>query len=107
MTKVSRVLCTTFGFAAPIHNDFASQTERNATCTNGSVMDIHVVSTLTIEDEDRMADALVAALAELLDGLPIAYALRIETSGAKVLQRTNLEAMDSQDPRGATPDIVQ
>ena len=107
MTKVPRVLCTTFGFAAPIHNDFASQTERNATCTNGSVMDIHVVSTLTIEDEDRMADALVAALAELLDGLPIAYALRIQTSGAKVLQRTNLEVMESPDPLDVSPQIVQ
>ena len=107
MTKVPPVLCTTFGFAAPIHNDFAPQTERNATCTNGSVMDIHVVSTLTIEDEDRMADALVAALAELLDGLPIAYALRIETSGAKVLQRTNLEAMDLPEPLGVSPPIVQ
>ena len=49
-------------------------------------MDIHVVSTLTSEDEDRVADALIAALAELLDGLPIAYALRIETTGTKVVQ---------------------
>jgi hypothetical protein len=57
-------------------------------------MDIHVVSTLTSEDEDRVADALGAALGELLDGLPIAYALRIETSGMKVLTRTNLDAVD-------------
>jgi len=57
-------------------------------------MDIHVVSTLTSEDEDRVADALGAALAELLDGLPIAYALRIQTSGTKVLTRTNLDAPD-------------
>ena len=57
-------------------------------------MDIHVVSTLTSEDEDRVADALIVALGELLDGLPIAYALRIETSGTKVLTRTNLDAVD-------------
>jgi len=57
-------------------------------------MDIHVVSTLTSEDEDRVADALGAALGELLDGLPIAYALRIETSGMKVLTRTNLDAAE-------------
>ena len=59
-------------------------------------MDIHVVSTLTSEDEDRVADALVVALAELLDGLPIAYALRIETSSARVFQRTNLETSQPQ-----------
>ena len=54
-------------------------------------MDIHVVSTLTTDDEDRIADVLAVALADLLDGLPIGYALRIETTGAKVIQRTNLD----------------
>lgn len=70
------------------------------------IMDIHVVSTLTAEDEDRVADALVSALAELLDGLPIAYALRIETSGAKVVQRTNLETIDRPSVPGFDPHIV-
>jgi hypothetical protein len=53
-------------------------------------MEIHVVSTLTPDDEERVASALLTALAELLDGLPIAYAVRIKTSGARVVQRTNL-----------------
>jgi hypothetical protein len=70
-------------------------------------MDIHVVSTLTSEDEDRVADALIAALAELLDGLPIAYALRVETTGTKVVQRTNLEVSDSSFELGAGPHVVQ
>jgi hypothetical protein len=70
-------------------------------------MDIHVVSTLTSEDEDRVADALIAALAELLDGLPIAYALRVETSGTKVVQRTNLEVSDPSIELGAGPHVVQ
>ena len=70
-------------------------------------MDIHVVSTLTSEDEDRVADALVTALAELLDGLPIAYALRIETSGTKVVQRNNLETADLSSEFGAGPHVVQ
>ena len=71
----------------------------------GIVMDIHVVSTLTAEDEDRVADALVAALADLLDGLPIAYVLRIETNGAKIAQRTNLDTGDV--PGFPRPQIVQ
>jgi hypothetical protein len=58
-------------------------------------MDIRMVSTLTPEDEDHVADALVAALAELLDGLPIAYSLRIETTGAKIFHRSNLENIDT------------
>jgi len=70
-------------------------------------MDIHVVSTLTIEDEERLVDALVTALAELLDGLPIAYAMRIETSGATVVQRTSLAAMDLPDPPSASAHVVQ
>jgi hypothetical protein len=70
-------------------------------------MDIHVVSTLTSEDEDRVADALVVALAELFDGLPIAYALRIETSGTRVVQRTNLEIAEASIDLSASPGIVQ
>jgi hypothetical protein len=69
-------------------------------------MDIHVVSTLTTEDEDRVADALIAALADLFDGLPIAYALRIETSGTKVVQRTNLEPVDPPEISGDSPLFV-
>jgi hypothetical protein len=68
-------------------------------------MDIHVVSTLTTEDEDRIADVLAVALADLLDGLPIGYALRIETTGTKVIQRTNLEIANIADfPLLGVPD---
>jgi hypothetical protein len=62
-------------------------------------MDIHVVSTLTPDDEDRIADGLAAALARLLDDLPISYSLRIETVGTKVVQRTNLDS--ASDTPGA------
>ena len=55
-------------------------------------MEIRLVSTLTAEDEDRVADALLTALAELLDSLPIAYALQIDTMGSKLLQRSNVES---------------
>lgn len=69
-------------------------------------MDIHVVSTLTWEDEDRVADALLVALANLLNGLPIAYALRIET-GSKVVQRTNLDTAESTTGDTLHPQVVQ
>jgi hypothetical protein len=37
-------------------------------------MDIRFVSTLTAEDEERVAEALLAGLVALLEGLPITYA---------------------------------
>jgi hypothetical protein len=59
---------------------------RNIDCTavRGSVpphkksMNIRFVSSLTPEDEVRLAEALLAAVASLLDKFPIAYTLKIE-----------------------------
>jgi hypothetical protein len=55
-------------------------------------MDIRFISTLTAEDEDQMAPALMNAVTALLDALPIAYTLRIETLGAQVFQHTHPSA---------------
>jgi hypothetical protein len=52
-------------------------------------MDIRFVSTLTAEDENVFAPALLRAIASLLDQMPIAYTLRIETTGAQVLQHSH------------------
>lgn len=52
-------------------------------------MDIRFVSTLTADDESQMAPALMHAVTALLDALPIAYTLRIETLGAQVFQHTH------------------
>jgi hypothetical protein len=52
-------------------------------------MDIRFVSSLTAEDENMIAPALLKAAGALLDQLPIAYTLRIETTGAQVLQHTH------------------
>lgn len=52
-------------------------------------MDIRFVSSLTPEDENLFAPALVKAVGALLDQLPIAYTMRIETTGAQVFQHTH------------------
>lgn len=52
-------------------------------------MEIRFVSSLTAEDENFFAPALLKALGALLDQLPIAYTLRIETTGAQVFQHTH------------------
>ena len=55
-------------------------------------MDIRFISTLTADDEGQMAPALMNAVTALLDALPIAYTLRIETLGAQVFQHTHPSA---------------
>jgi hypothetical protein len=52
-------------------------------------MDIRFVSSLTAEDERLFAPALLKAVAALLDPLPIAYTVRIETTGADVFQHAH------------------
>ena len=52
-------------------------------------MDIRFVSTLTAEDENALAPALLAAVGSLLDRFSLPYTVRIETTGEKVFQHTH------------------
>ena len=52
-------------------------------------MDIRFISSLTAEDENLFAPALLKAVGALLDQLPIAYTIRIETTGSQVFQHTH------------------
>jgi hypothetical protein len=52
-------------------------------------MEIRFISSLTAEDENMFAPALLKAVGTLLDQLPIAYTIRIETTGAQVFQHTH------------------
>ena len=63
-------------------------------------MEIRFVSSLTAEDENQVAPALLTAFGAILDRLPIAYTLRIQTSGAVVLQHTHTP----EDPVEPSPD---
>ena len=49
-------------------------------------MEIRFVSSLTPEDENAFAPAILKVCAALLEQLPIAYTLRIQTCGGKVFQ---------------------
>ncbi len=52
-------------------------------------MDVRFISSLTAEDESTFAPALLKVVSAFLDQFPIAYTLRIETSGARVFQHTH------------------
>ena len=53
-------------------------------------MDIRFISSLTADDEDLFAPAVLKAVSALLDQLPIAYTIRIETTGARLYQHTHV-----------------
>lgn len=52
-------------------------------------MEIRFISSITPDDEARVAPALIDLISALLDSLPMAYTLRVETSGGTILQRTH------------------
>ena len=52
-------------------------------------MNIRFISTLTADDENNLAPGLLKAVGALLDQLPIAYTVRIETTGAQVFQHSH------------------
>ena len=68
-------------------------------------MDIRFVSSLTADDENLFAPALLKAVGALLDQLPIAYTVRIETTGAQVFQHTHAGAEEAKRP-GPREDLL-
>jgi hypothetical protein len=51
-------------------------------------VNIRFTSSLTPDDENAIAPALIKAISGILDLLPIAYNLRIETSDSQTYQHT-------------------
>jgi hypothetical protein len=66
-------------------------------------MNIRFVSTLTADDENQLAPGLLKAIAALLDQLPIAYTVRIETTGAQVLQHSHPSFEGAYSGDGSVP----
>jgi hypothetical protein len=54
-------------------------------------MEIQFVSSLTADDENRIAPGLLDLLCAILDQLPVAYTLRIRTATGQTLQRKQPE----------------
>ncbi|MEO5894992.1 MAG: hypothetical protein ABIS06_04775 [Vicinamibacterales bacterium] len=52
-------------------------------------MDIRFISSLTADDENVFAPSLLKAVGAILDQFPIAYTLRVETTGSQVFQHTH------------------
>jgi hypothetical protein len=66
-------------------------------------MNIRFISTLTADDENNLAPGLLKAVGALLDQLPIAYTVRIETTGAQVFQHSHPSFDHSYNGDGGQP----
>jgi hypothetical protein len=72
-------------------------------------MDIHFVSTLTPEDEDRYAPMVLAAVKAILEAMPITYAVRVVTTNGLAVQHTKADQGDEPAvpaPRRTGPRLV-
>lgn len=60
-------------------------------------MHIELTSTLTQEDENRLAAVVLRALSGMLDMLPISYLVRVETTDQNVMEHVSpgLSDLDS------------
>jgi hypothetical protein len=68
-------------------------------------MDMHLVSSLTIDDELRLAPRMLEAIGRVLDSMPISYSVRIETAlGSEIRgSRTGPRQGDRSPRDAATP----
>ncbi|MEO5822610.1 MAG: hypothetical protein ABIT71_19040 [Vicinamibacteraceae bacterium] len=64
-------------------------------------MDIHFVSTLTPDDEDRYAPMVLAAVKAMLEPMPITYAVRIVTANGLAVQHQKADLVDEPAPAPA------
>lgn len=63
-------------------------------------MEIHLISSLTPDDESRLAPSMLAAIGRILDRLPVSYSVRIETSAGNAIHHNHTA------PTAALPDAA-
>jgi hypothetical protein len=62
-------------------------------------MEIHLVSSLTPDDENRLAPRVLKAIGDVLERLPVSYSVRIETAFGNAIHHNHTAAT-----RGAEDD---
>jgi hypothetical protein len=73
-----------------------------------TTMDIHFVSTLTPEDEDRLAVMIVDTAKALLANMPVSYKLQVSTTGNRVREHEQIGTPAAgAEPRRPEPDRDQ
>ena len=72
-----------------------------------NIVQIEFTSTLTQEDENRLAPAVLKALSGVLDMLPIAYILRVETTDEHVLLHVSPQTEAWEAVPNGTADVIR
>lgn len=62
-------------------------------------MQIHLVSSLTPDDESRLAPEMLAAIEHVLETMPVSYSVRIETGCGTAIHRNHQAASGEEDGR--------
>jgi hypothetical protein len=72
-------------------------------------MEIYLVSSLTPDDETRLAPRMLAAIAGVLEGLPVSYSVRIETALGNAIHHnhTAQEGDQGHDPAASSDSRVR
>jgi len=65
-------------------------------------MEIHLVSSLTPDDENRLAPAVLAAIGRVLDRLPVTYSVRVETVTGNAIHHSHTAPLRGE-PDHTTP----
>ncbi len=60
-------------------------------------MEIHLVSSLTPDDENRLAPTVLKALGDVLERLPVSYSVRIETAIGTAIHHNHTAAQNVPD----------
>jgi len=75
------------------------------TVRGAKTMNIRFTSSLTPEDENLIAPALIRAFTSFLDLMPIAYVVRIDTSDSRVYQHSGPEGYPEAVGEPARPRV--
>ena len=66
-------------------------------------MEIHLVSSLTPDDENRLAPTVLKALGDVLERLPVSYSVRIETAVGNAIHHNHTAAPNVADETQQEP----
>jgi hypothetical protein len=70
-------------------------------------VNIRFISSLDAEEELRLATAMLAGFAKLLDEFPIAYTIRLETAAGKVIEHHHVDgALPAIDAAGWDTEVL-
>jgi hypothetical protein len=79
----------------PITNAYSTIAPGIAIADSAIAMQIRFISTLTADDEERLAETIVETAKAMLGTFPIGYMLRVETTAMRVFEHNRVHQTDA------------